>query len=157
MRLPSGESKRGKTVREYRYVPFLLLLAVLFPTRMNSQSEVKAKSMEKTGTFATRREFSKGGVGLLNERLYVVVKTQRTGRNELIVRSTNGAEDTWRGKSVTEPEVVFFYDGKVWSQSQTLPDGFDLSRAILVSFEKEKVRFFDFEKEYGAYYSRIWD
>ena len=113
--------------------------------------------MEKTGTFATRREFSKGGVGLLNERLYVVVKTQRTGRNELIVRSTNGAEDTWRGKSVTEPEVVFFYDGKVWSQSQTLPDGFDLSRAILVSFEKEKVRFFDFEKEYGAYYSRIWD
>lgn len=124
---------------------------------MNAQSGVKANSMEKTGTFATRREFSKGGVGLLNDRLYVVVRSQRTDRNELIVRSTNGAEDTWRGKSVTEPEVVFFYDGKVWSQSQTLPDGFDLSRAILVSFEKEKVRFFDFEKEYGAYYSRIWD
>ena len=33
--------------------------------------------------------------------------------------------------------------------------GFDLSRAIIVSSEKEKVRFFDFEKEYGAYYSRV--
>jgi hypothetical protein len=52
---------------------------------------------------------------------------------------------------------VFFYEGKVWLPSQTLPDGFDLSRSILVSFEREKVRFFDFEKEYGAYYSRIWD
>ena len=113
--------------------------------------------MEKTVTFATRREFSKGGIGLLNERLYVVVKTERNGKNELIVRSANGAEETWHGKSATEPEVVFFYDGKVWSPSQTLPNGFDLSRAILVSFEKEKVRFFDFEKEYGAYYRRIWD
>lgn len=113
--------------------------------------------MEKTDTFATRREFSKGGIGLLNERLYVVVRTQRTGRNELIVRSTNGSEETWHGRGVMEPEVVFFYEGKVWMPSQTLPDGFDLSRAILVSFEKEKVRFFDFEKEYGAYYSRIWD
>ena len=113
--------------------------------------------MEKTGTFATRREFSKGGIGLLNDKLYVVVRTQKTGRNELVVRSTNGAEETWQGKRATEPEVVFFYDGKVWPSSQALPDGFDLSRAILVSFEKEKVRFFDFEKEYGAYYSRIWD
>lgn len=124
---------------------------------MNSQAGGQTKSMEKTGTFATRREFSKGGVGLLSERLYVVVRTQRTGRNELIVRSINGAEETWRGKGVTEPEVVFFYEGKVWSPSQTLPDGFDLSRSILVSFEREKVRFFDFEKEYGAYYNRIWD
>lgn len=113
--------------------------------------------MGKAVTFATRREFSKGGVGLLNERLYVVVKTQRTGRNELIVRSIDGAEETWHGKGVTEPEAVFFYEGRVWSSSQTLPDGFDLSRSILVSFEREKVRFFDFEKEYGAYYSRIWD
>lgn len=113
--------------------------------------------MDKTGTFATRREFSKGGIGLLNENLYVVVKAQRTGKNELVVRSKNGAEEAWQGKRVTEPEVVFFYAGKVWSSSQALPDGFDLSRAILVSFEKERVRFFDFEKEYGAYYSRIWD
>jgi hypothetical protein len=144
-------------VSKYRYISFLLLISVLFQAGMNSQAGGQAKPMEKTGTFATRREFSKGGVGLLNERLYVVVRTQRTGRNELIVRSINGTEETWHGKSVTEPEVVFFYEGKVWSPSQTLPDGFDLSRSILVSFEREKVRFFDFEKEYGAYYSRIWD
>jgi hypothetical protein len=144
-------------VHEHRYIPFLLFLSVLFPAGMNSQSGGEVKSMEKTATFATRREFSKGGIGLLNERLYVVVRTEKTGKNELIVRSTNGAEEKWRGKSVSEPEMVFFYGGKIWSLSQTLPDGFDLSRAILVSFEKEKVRFFDFEKEYGAYYSRIWD
>jgi hypothetical protein len=124
---------------------------------MNSQAVGVTGSMERTDTFATRREFSKGGIGLLNERLYVVVRTQRTARNELIVQSTNGAEERWHGKIVSEPEVVFFYEGKLWSSSQTLPDGFDLSRAILVSFEKEKIRFFDFQKEYGAYYSRIWD
>ena len=142
----------------HRYIFFfLLLISFLFQGRVNSQTEGEAKAMENTGKFATRREFSKGGMGLLNERLFVVVRAQRTGRNELIVRSINGAEETWRGKSVKEPEIVFFYDGKVWSHSQPLPDGFDLSRTILVSFEKEKVRFFDFEKEYGAYYSRIWD
>jgi hypothetical protein len=144
-------------MRKQTRFSFVLLISVLLQTQMNPQVGRSTKSMEKIGTFATRREFSKGGIGLVNERLYVVVRTEKTGRNELIVRPTNGAEETWHGKSITEPEVVFFYDGKVWMPSQALPDGFDLSRAIVVSFEKDKVRFFDFEKEYGAYYTRILD
>src|SRR5258706_13514358 len=96
--------KRGKTVSKHRYISSLLLISVLFQSRLNSQAGGKVKSMEKTGTFATRRECSKGGIGLLNDRLYVVLRTQRTGRNELIVTSANGAEETWHGKVVTEPE-----------------------------------------------------
>ena len=139
-----------------KYISLLLLILVHFHAQLSPEAKERSQSVEKTGAFATRQEFSKGGIGLLNEHLYVVVKTKKTDRNQLIVRSKSGAEEAWNGKRVTEPEVVFFYDDKVWPCIQALPDGFDLSRTIMVSFEKDKIRFFDFEKEYGAFYRRIW-
>ena len=140
-----------------KYISLLLVILVLSQAPLNPQAKGRPQSVEKTDKFATRQEFSKGGIGLLNKRLYVVVKNKKSDRNELIFVPESGAEVRWHGKSVTEADTVFFYDGRVWSCSQALPDGFDLSRAIMVSFEKDKIRFFDFEKEYGAYYSRIWD
>jgi hypothetical protein len=158
----------------------ILLLGFLFPVaiggqitavnnqtdsrKINSQVAAQIKPAEEKSTFATRREFSKGGIGMLADKLFVVVRSKRTEKNELIVDSASGARESWYGKSVAEPEVVFFYEGQIWSyegniwsRSRPLPQGFDLSRAIVISFEKDKVRFFDFEKENGGYYSRIWD
>jgi len=103
--------------------------------------------------FATRWQLSKGGIGMVNKYLYIVVKS---ARNELILKPTEETEDKWYGKSVTKAEVVIVYEGKVWS-SQGLPNGFDLSKAVVVSFESDKIRFFDFQAMSGGYYERIGD
>jgi hypothetical protein len=98
-------------------------------------------------TFATNECFAKGGIGIVNEGLYIVVKS---GENELRL----SAGDRWTGQSSSTPEVVIFFEGRIWSP-QVLPDGFDLSKAIVVSFEASKVRFFDFGKMSGGYYRRL--
>ena len=38
---------------------------------------------------------------------------------------------------------------------QALPSGFDLSRAVIISFEADKVRFLQCSKMDGGYYERI--
>lgn len=116
---------------------------------------MQGKEVPETDTFATRREWSKGGVGLINKHLYAVVKYAKSDRNELVVKPTEETEESWQGKNVAQPEVAIFYDGKIWSP-QALPSNFDLSRAVVVSFEGDKVRYFDFQVMFGGYYDRIW-
>ncbi len=74
--------------------------------------------------------------------------------NELVVKPTEETEDRWKGKSATKTEVAIVYGGKVWSP-HAIPDGFDLSKAVVVSFEGSKIRFFDFQTMSGGYYDRI--
>jgi len=106
-----------------------------------------------TITFATNRCFSKGGLGIVNTSLYIVVDSTKNGSNELIVKPTDETEKTWSGRSVAKAEVVVYYGGKVWLK-ESLPDQFDLSKAVIVSFESNKVRFFDFQAMSGGYYER---
>jgi hypothetical protein len=106
--------------------------------------------------FAKQWEMSWGGVGMINKYLYVVVKSTGNERNELIVSPTEEKEERWHGSDITKAEVVAFYKGKVWSFDK-LPDGFDLSMSIIVSFESDKVRFFDFQTMKGGYFERIKD
>ena len=91
---------------------------------------------------------------MVNKNLYIVVKSTKNDRNELIVRSTEETGERWRGKSVTKAEVTIVYDGKVWSPLD-IPDGFDLSKSVVVSFERSRIRFFDFQMMAGGYYDRI--
>jgi hypothetical protein len=93
---------------------------------------------------------------MINKNLYVVVKSAVNDRNELIVKPTAETEERWYGRDTKKAEVAIFFSGKVWSPDQ-LPDGFDLSRAVVVSFESNKVRFFDFQAMAGAYFDRIRD
>jgi hypothetical protein len=55
---------------------------------------------------------------------------------------------------VTKAAIAIFYEGKVWSP-EAIPAGFDLSKAVVVSFERSKIRFFDFSVMAGGYYNRI--
>lgn len=96
--------------------------------------------------FASNEFFAKGGMGIINEKLYIVLKSEK---NELRLGST----DSWVGVAASQPELAIVFDGKVWSP-QALPPQFDLSRAIIISFEGDKVRFFDFGKITGGYYKR---
>jgi hypothetical protein len=130
-----------------------LLAATLFSAQLASQ-DIKKQDAADRDSFATRRYWSKGGIGIVNKNLYIVVKSTTNGRNELIVKPTEETEKRWKGKSATEAEVAIVYNGKVCS-SEDIPDGFDLSKAVVVSFERSKIRFFDFQKMAGGYYDRI--
>ncbi|HXM33924.1 MAG TPA: hypothetical protein VN920_01935 [Pyrinomonadaceae bacterium] len=134
------------------YALSVLLASTLFGVKGANQ-DTKSHRAEERDMFATRWQLSKGGIGMVNKYLYIVVKS---ARNELILKPTEETEDKWYGKSVTKAEVVIVYEGKVWS-SQGLPNGFDLSKAVVVSFESDKIRFFDFQAMSGGYYERIGD
>jgi len=126
-----------------RYIVSLLLTAVPISAQQAGQSASQASA---TTEFATNRAFSKGGLGIVNTNLYIAVKSTK---NELLY----GEKRTWRGSDASMPEVVLFFEGKVWVP-QDLPKGFDLSKAVLISFERDKIRFFDFTKMSGGYYQR---
>ncbi len=136
------------------YVVFLLVASALFSGVRVSQDTKDNRAVGGRDTFATRWELSKGGIGMINKHLYVVVESASNERNQLIVKPTEETEERWYGKGVTEAEVAIFYEGKVWS-SQGLPDGFDLSKAVVISFERDRIRFFDFQTMAGAYFERI--
>lgn len=138
-------------VKTARFIIAVLLLITVVAAQKAAEPEHSAVDAKKH-TFATNFYVSKGGIGIVDRDLYVVVKS---GLNELILKPDNGTEEQrWKGKSATEHEVVFVYAGKVWPSSR-LPDGFELSKSVIVSFEGDKVRFFDFEGSAGGYYDRI--
>lgn len=90
--------------------------------------------------------FAKGGLGIVNTNLYIDLKSDK---NELQLSAGN----KWIGQSTPTREVVIFFENKIFSP-QALPDGFDLSESVVISFEGDKVRFFDFGKMSGGYYKR---
>jgi len=143
----------------------LLVTAALFSAQGASQSAKRLGAAKERDMFATDEFFAKGGIGMISEEIYVIVKSAKNDRNELIVKppghlgrdqSAPVPETRWKGKSTNEAEVVIFFESKVWTQQQ-LPDGFDLSRSVVVSFERDKVRYFDFRKMAGGYYRRIYE
>ncbi len=105
------------------------------------------------------RLFQKGGVVVINPYLNVVVRSDTNDRNELFLVTADGKEQSWKGKSVTKPEVVIVYEGRVYEDSgwfsPNLPDQFDLSKAVIISFEKNKVQIYDFQQMCGGYHKRM--
>ncbi len=127
----------------------MLLAASLIGEQGANRDTKKHDATEATKMFATNLCLSKGGLGIVNTNLYIAVKSVR---NELLF----GEKETWSGSDASKPEVAIFFAGKVWAlQSETLPKGFDLTKAVVVSFEGDKVRFFDFQTMSGGYYERI--
>jgi hypothetical protein len=123
------------------------LAVPLFSSGGVSQTVGKQDAAKERTMFATNRCFSKGGLGIVNTSLYIVVKS---AKNELLL----GEKKSWSGLDASNPEVVVFFDGKVWVPP-SLPKAFDLSKGVVVSFESDKIRFFDFQAMSGGYYERI--
>jgi hypothetical protein len=100
----------------------------------------------KEDNFSMNECFAKGGLGVVGTNLYIDLKS---AKNELQLSAGN----KWTGQSTPAQEVVIFFENKILSP-QALPDGFDLSKSVVISFEGDKVRFFDFGKMSGGYYKR---
>ena len=110
------------------------------------QSAGKRDAAGDARMFATNRCYGKAGLGIIDERLYIRLWS---AKNEL----RYGVKETWHGLDASKPEIAIAFDGKIWSP-QTLPDGFDLSKAVVISFEGSRARFFDFRRMSGGYYER---
>lgn len=87
----------------------------------------------------------KGGLGLIREPLYVKVDSNS---NELSINRY-----VWTGKDASVPEVVIVYQNSIWSPG-SVPVGFDPHESVVISFERDKVRYFDFRQGEGCYYDR---
>jgi hypothetical protein len=105
--------------------------------------------------FAENRQWPvKGGIASIGDGLFVGVNTPT---NEVIIQVRRPSEPPrevrWTGKPADQREVVAIHGGRVvpWSD---LPPDFDLSRAVVVSFEADRVRFFDFARARGGFYAR---
>jgi hypothetical protein len=126
------------------------VVATLFSSQANGQGADNSGS--KSGNWlATRRYWTKGGVGGISDRLYVIANP--SGKNELVLEVAEGKKESWKGKDWGEAEVVFVYQGRVLMPNK-LPGGFDMSKAVVVSFEGSKIRFFDFQAMQGGYFDR---
>jgi hypothetical protein len=91
----------------------------------------------------------KGGIGIISENLFV---TTGTKRNEIEWGYGENSKK-WIGRKASKPEVVVFFEGKVWPP-QSLPHGFDKSKSVVVSFEENNIRFYDYAHHQGGYYER---
>jgi hypothetical protein len=128
------------------------ILAVLAPAlssaqRISQRAESADHAREKE-VFATRECLSKAGLGLVSSRDGLVVIVD-SAKNEVFFNRT----ETWVGLDASKPEIAVFFEGSVWSPP-SLPERFDLSKAVVLSFESDKVRFFDFRSMSGGYYRR---
>ena len=97
--------------------------------------------------FKINRAMSVGGVGVVGDNVYVVTK----GDQNKAIYGADGKR--WAGKSKLQNQVIYIVDGSVF-EGNNLPENFDISRAILISFEKERIRFLDFNTFMGGFYER---
>jgi hypothetical protein len=126
-----------------------LLSALAFGQAANAPGAKKQKNV-----IATDRCWSKGGIGIVgsvedkvNGHFYIVVKS---AKNKAVLEG--GGQ--WIGKSAGTREVAIFFENKIWSPPN-LPSGFDMSKAVVISFEGDVIRLFQFNGMHGCYYDRI--
>jgi len=124
----------------------ILATTLLWPEGCSQRANETERAKDKV-MFADNQYMSKGGIGIISKDLYIVLKSKK---NELFFT----AGERWTGREVTSPEVVVVFEGRFWL-AQELPNKFDLSKSIVVSFEGDKVRFFDFDRMSGGYYRRL--
>lgn len=88
----------------------------------------------------------KGGLGIVTTRVYAALDSPK---NEL--KLPDGKD--WTGLARAERETVIVFGGRVFSERQ-LPRDFRLMECTVVSFEGERITFFDFKEFDGGFYKR---
>jgi hypothetical protein len=129
-----------------KLVTTLALFVTLLTTAAGGQVASQAQTRTGGNMISSNEYMAKGGIGIINTHVYIDLKS---AKNELILDGGN----RWADQTREKEEVAVFFQNRVWAKDD-LPKGFDLSKAIIVSFEGDVVRFFDFEKMSGGYYRR---
>ena len=123
----------------------LILVTLICAATFANAGTMKETAGAAKKLLETNVAMSLGGVGIINTHLYILTKSDK---NELLLDD----HKRWTGHSLTKPQVVIFYQGKVYDTDQ-LPPNFNLADSILISFEGNKIKFFDFAgSQVGFYY-----
>jgi hypothetical protein len=125
---------------------FIVLAATLLCFQGAGQKASQPSGTNDHYRFPNNEFIAMGGTGIINTSLYIDLKS---ASNALRL----SGDKRWTGQNAQTPELAIFFADKVWSP-QAVPAEFDLSKAIVVSFESSKVRFFDFTTMSGGYYKR---
>lgn len=110
--------------------------------QVSHDQKVNVKKM----SFPDSEFWRKGGVGIIVEDVYVDLTSQK---NKLLLEDKR----TWEGLESSKNEIVVVYRGKVYPQAE-LPSDFKISNSIWISFQVNRVYFYDFSAMDGGYYSR---
>jgi len=131
----------------------LCAVVFLFQTLdINAESDLGKPVTDKAALSAYRREFISnrciafGGMGIVAPDTYVVTSSKK---NEIRLPGNVA----WEGEGSSKKQVVCILDGKVFDYSADR-ERFSLTKSTLISFEGEKVYFFDFNTFKGGYYVR---
>jgi hypothetical protein len=127
----------------------VLALAALFCYPITSSSSKGPGASEAGVKIAENPCWPKGGLGIISTNLYVDLLSTD---NELVL--PNG--ERWIGLAAREKQVVLVADGRVTSGTEIWP-GFRLEVSSIVSYEEDKILFFDFSAGKGGFYQRRLD
>jgi hypothetical protein len=114
-----------------------------------NQTQMSSQNPKTTGakmTFPENEFWRKGGVGAICGDIYIDFNSDK---NRLLLAD----KETWEGLVSAKHEFVIIYNNKTYDQSE-LPNDFKISKAVIVSFEANRVYFYDFNVMEGGYYSR---
>ena len=112
----------------------------------NTSRTFKSEKMGISKTTFPETEFwRKGGIGTISDKVYVDLTS---AHNRLWIDKTQ-----WEGLNSDQTQLVTVYGGKLYTESD-LPSDFKLSGAVVISFQKARVYFYDFPTKDGGYYSR---
>ncbi len=129
-----------------RIAIYLLLASLVCSAKQVDKSAKKPQSTPEKKMFADSEYLPKGGIGIVTREIYIDLKSRK---NELILKG----DDRWEGEDRVAEQVVFVYQNRVWEPG-VMTKGFDLAKAIVISFENDRVRFFDFVTMKGGFYRR---
>lgn len=89
--------------------------------------------------------FSKGGVGLINNDLYVITKESK---NKVII-----GKNEWIGNNYNEQQLIVTDDSKVLSVINLGPN-FKNRKLHFILFKPDVIFFYDWDKFQGGFYKR---
>jgi hypothetical protein len=112
---------------------------------------------EEKNAMQAQRLWSKGGMGITaspndEDRDGAIYVATRSTRNVIEWRSGEKSKE-WIGRKASTPEVVVFFDDKIWP-SHSLPHNFDKNKSFIFSFDEKYIRVYDFFHRQGGYFVR---
>jgi hypothetical protein len=147
----------------YIFILNLILLSLLSNqlkakenSTMLSYDEISARDK---AIFEENRCMVIGRLGIIKDGIFIVIFSKK---NALLVQEDEKSPNDnlllpktleWEGLTRDKKQVVFVYKNQIFETSN-LPDDFSINESILISFEGEKVIFFDYATFHGGYYKR---
>jgi hypothetical protein len=122
-----------------RHITSTFLALLLFST--NTQ-ELRAQEL-----IEANQCFPKDGLGVTYQGVYILVNSSK---NELKIDHSK----SWVGARRDVKETVWIRNREIISPPETL-EGFDLSNCFVISFQPDRVIFFNFSGSKGSYYLRF--